>query len=40
MTDGDSQCDMDADCGSYQVCEIYCGNGWCAGICVDVDYAE
>lgn len=26
-------CDQDSDCPAGQVCEIYCGNGWCNGVC-------
>ncbi len=27
-------CESDADCPLGETCEIYCGNGWCEGVCV------
>jgi len=27
-------CETDADCPLGESCEIYCGNGWCEGVCV------
>jgi len=30
-------CEDDADCPLGETCEIYCGNGWCEGVCVPVE---
>ena len=27
-------CESDADCPLGETCEIFCGNGWCKGVCV------
>ncbi|MFH1532577.1 MAG: MopE-related protein [Pseudomonadota bacterium] len=30
-------CESDADCPLGEQCEIYCGNGWCDGVCQPVE---
>jgi len=30
-------CQSDADCPLGETCEIFCGNGWCEGICTPVE---
>ena len=32
-----SECDTPADCAPNEVCNTYCGNGWCSGVCEPVD---
>ena len=32
------ECSTDAECAEGERCEIYCGNGWCDGVCVPDEY--
>jgi eight-cysteine-cluster-containing protein len=31
------ECEADSDCPPGMRCDIYCGNGWCRGVCVPVE---
>lgn len=33
----EGECDIQADCDSYEYCEVHCGNGWCGGVCGGYD---